>query len=412
MNTNKILKRSNLIDVIFAAFMAELGTTKVENLIEYAMKGLGAESVAVEGLEQLTELLVEQLDADERYKEPANQERGGAGMRFLATVITATREGSKLTRLDALGESEILLEILVRRVPQTTLREIYDDLDQNVSVKASTAVQELVNEIRELSLPKEAMLRKFKKELDPTLQGPTSLERQRDRPRGGRGAASVLAALTALLGDPAGITQDDLPEELRGLSGMPGVRIMRLDELFGGRPSASAFEDLLRKVEQPLPEPDGSVTVGDLWSEENQTFGLIRSVEDFLRKNRPRTDAINMDGVRGLPLRMFKDPNELASRFREVYMDAPAMGEMLVVLGDLIHADTVKRYGSIAEAIETFLAKHPERADAERKASERAEIVNNAVRKGEPTPGCDCPPCNAKRRARGGASVAGSSAES
>lgn len=163
------------------------------------------------------------------------------------------------------------------------------------------------------------------------------------------------------------------------------------------------FEDFLQELEgrSGQSEPDTSVTVGDLWRAENQTFGLTRAVEDFLRLNRPASDTINMDGIRGLPLRLFRDMNELALRYRETFPGRVDEADKLIKLVNIIHADIVRNYGTVDEAIATFLAKHPERAEGERQAADRQKVVDEAVAKGEPTPDCGCPACNLKRRARG-----------
>jgi len=391
IDKNKLLKRSTLLDIIFSALMAEIGSKKVEQIVEYALTGLNPEQPVVTALSELMELTHEQL----AILSEGEHERGGHGMRLIGNVITAHREGDKLTSMDAVDEHDMLLTALAFRVPQHVIREVFDDIEQHVSVKAGVAVQELFQELREKKVSKLEMLRLFKVGLDPSLQGPTSIEQQASRRSGGARGSSIVSVLMSLLG--AG-----------GASlGGRGVRVMSLDDLFGDGPGID-FDDLLSSAEgrkSAASEPDGSITVGDLWREENQTFGLITSVEDFLRRNRPRTDAVDMDGVRKLPLRLFKDMKDLDARYREVFGYDGELAEMLVVIVNLIHADLVQRYKTVDEAIATVLAKHPERAEGELKAAERQKVVDAAVAKGEPTPDCGCKACNAKRRARGEAPV-------
>lgn len=400
-NKNKLLKRSDLIDIIFASFMAELGAKRVELLIEYALQ-LPKDPEALSVMEHLMELLVEQLP-DSPFGQQTN---GGEGHRFIANVLKAVSDGDKLVPLDAISEKDILLTLLLRRVPQSVLREIFDDVDRHVSAEAGRAVYDLVDEIRVPERKKEEVFAEFKAKLDPSLRGPTTIEQQRGirgRQAGGS-PSSLLAALLGLTG--GGFPPGSLPEGLDELSRQPGVRVISLNDLLSGGPRGGkrdAFEEFLQELEgrSGQPEPDGSVTLGDLWSAENQTFGLTRAVEDFLRLNRPRTDNINMNGVRGLPLRLFKDMTVLALRYRETFPGQPEEAEQLIKLVNIIHADIVRDYGTVDEAIATFLAKHPERAEGERQAADRQKVVDEAVAKGEPTPDCGCPACNLKRRARG-----------
>lgn len=400
MNQNKaneLIRKSDAIDLFIATLIAEVGSERINMLRDQFIglfgeeRGLAVIDVLTPGMELTHEVVGDLLQED--------QMKGGLGSIFLDRTKSS---GVPCMTGDEVDIEEIILMFLAKGAPRAVKRAILDILDEDVSAKAGSEAAAVMDDI-DARFPDAVDIAAFaKKNLNPDLQGPTRSELARQRPRG-RVGSSLMAVLTALAGGNLGPSLGSPFEHprrggfptgsLTDLFSGPGMKVVSLDELLGG-PLGGI----------PGKAKNRFITFQDILTWKNVPFGLTPGVEGVLRRLGRSADVISMDGVREMPLRDFRRMNVLMHKIDTSRFDEETQQILRAVLR-AVENDLVTMFGSIDNAISSYLAENPTRREGEKIADSQETAMEDAVMRGDPTPNCNCGPCNAKRRARGEATL-------